>query len=48
MGMLLREAFENAPGIVFTLEANSPAARDVYKRFGFEVGKLSLSVLYAD
>ncbi|KAF9067175.1 hypothetical protein BDP27DRAFT_1329422 [Rhodocollybia butyracea] len=37
MSMLLREAFEHAPGAIFTLEANTPASRDVYERFGFEV-----------
>jgi hypothetical protein len=35
--MLLEEAFQHAPDAVFTLEANTPRARDVYKRYGFEV-----------
>ncbi|KAJ7168949.1 hypothetical protein C8R46DRAFT_1218332 [Mycena filopes] len=37
MSLLLREAFNHAPNAVFTLEANTPRARDVYKHFGFEV-----------
>ncbi|KAJ7927895.1 hypothetical protein B0H13DRAFT_2653321 [Mycena leptocephala] len=37
LSMLLREAFEHAPNAVFTLVANTPHARDVYKHFGFEV-----------
>ncbi|THU87566.1 hypothetical protein K435DRAFT_969846 [Dendrothele bispora CBS 962.96] len=39
MGVLLREAFDNVPDALFTLEANSPSSRDVYKKFGFEVVK---------
>ncbi|KAJ7168956.1 hypothetical protein C8R46DRAFT_1218334 [Mycena filopes] len=37
MSLLLREAFNHAPNAAFTLEANTPRARDVYKHFGFEV-----------
>ncbi|KAL0570279.1 hypothetical protein V5O48_011690 [Marasmius crinis-equi] len=37
MSSLLREAFEHAPGATFTLEATTPASRDVYQHFGFEV-----------
>ncbi|KAJ7885785.1 hypothetical protein B0H14DRAFT_2498778 [Mycena olivaceomarginata] len=37
LSMLLEEAFQHAPDAVFTLEANTPRARDVYKRYGFEV-----------
>ncbi|KAJ7465793.1 hypothetical protein B0H11DRAFT_1870053 [Mycena galericulata] len=37
LSMLLQEAFQHAPSAVFTLEANTPRARDVYKRYGFEV-----------
>ncbi|KAF7332826.1 Acyl-CoA N-acyltransferase [Mycena venus] len=37
LSMLLQEAFQHAPNAVFTLEANTPRARDVYKRYGFEV-----------
>ncbi|KAJ7644572.1 hypothetical protein FB45DRAFT_898236 [Roridomyces roridus] len=40
MSMLLLEAFQNAgPKAIFTLEATTPRARDIYTHFGFEIVK---------
>ncbi|KAJ7620100.1 acyl-CoA N-acyltransferase [Roridomyces roridus] len=37
MSMLLREGFKHAPNAVFTLEATTPRARDIYEHHGFQV-----------
>lgn len=40
MSLLIREAFENPPNEVFTLETTTPKSRDQYAHYGYKVRAL--------